>query len=133
METGLTPLNAWEAQFYPRSAVNNQTQAPTTNTVSATGANVPQVGFGGAGGFLGKNGGLGTILGGAVGLGNLWLGFQQHKQAKKAFAQQTKAYETNLRNQTQTYNTGLTDRANARFHQEGRSEQAESYINKHKL
>jgi hypothetical protein len=73
------------------------------------------------------------VLGGIQTIGSLWNSFQQQKLAKETFAFNKQAYNTNLKNQTSTYNTALEDRINARYATEGRSDQAEGYINEHKL
>jgi len=72
-------------------------------------------------------------LGAIQTLGSLWMSFKQNKLAEKSLGLQEKAFETNLHNQTTSYNTALEDRIRARYHTEGRSDQADSYINEHKL
>lgn len=80
------------------------------------------------------NGGNAQLALGAVQtLGSLWNSYQQNQLAKKSLALQTKAFETNLANETQSYNTSLEDRIRARYHTEGRSEQADNYIAEHSL
>lgn len=73
------------------------------------------------------------VLGGIQTIGSLWNSFQQQKLAKETFKFNKKAYETNLANQKSTYNTALEDRIRARYATEGRSEQADSYIDNHSL
>ena len=84
-------------------------------------------------GFFQQGGMAQMGLGAISTLGGLWNSFQQSKIAKKSLALQTKAFNTNLKNQTQTYNTELEDRIRTRYATEGRSEQADSYIEKNKL
>ena len=72
-------------------------------------------------------------LGGIQTLGSLWYAFQKNKLAKKSLNLQRKAFETNLANQTQNYNTSLEDRIRARYATEGRSGEANAYIAKHRL
>lgn len=80
------------------------------------------------------NGGNAQLALGAVQtLGSLWNSFQQNKLAKKSLELQTRAFETNLANETQSYNTSLEDRIRARYHSEGRSDQADGYIAEHSL
>ena len=80
------------------------------------------------------NGGNAQLALGAVQtLGSLWNSFQQNKLANKSLALQTRAFETNLANETQSYNTSLEDRIRARYHSEGRSDQADGYIAEHSL
>lgn len=79
-------------------------------------------------------GNLRTALGGVQAIGSLWNSYQQNKMAKQALNLQTRAFETNLANQTQTYNTALEDRIRARHHTEGRSTaETESYLDKNRL
>lgn len=127
------------------TAVNNQGAAPVYQPVSVSGAagaaaqpvmspGGTQAGVGaGKGGFFQPGGGASLILGGIQTLGSLWNSFQQNKLAKKSFALQERAFETNLANQTKTYNTALEDRINARYATEGRSQEAAGYIDKNKL
>lgn len=72
-------------------------------------------------GFLQKGGALSVGIGAAGTLGNLWNSFQQTKLAKQSLNLQTRAFDTNLANQTKTYNTALEDRIRARYNTEGRS------------
>lgn len=89
--------------------------------------------------FLGKEGGLnldniGTLVSSIGALGNLWSGFKQNKLASEALDFQKDAYNTNLSNQTKSYDLALEDRIRARYSQEGRSAaDADAYIAKHKL
>lgn len=102
---------------------------PTGPTTGNGGANAPSTpGFfaeGGIGQFA-----LGTIQT----LGYLWNSFQQNKVAKQSMAFQRDAFNQNMANQKQTYNTALEDRINARYVTEGKSQaEAQSYIDKNKL
>lgn len=76
----------------------------------------------------------GDILGGLKTLGGLYLGIRQLGLANKQF-KFSKAYaNANLANQTQSYNTALTDRANSRAAMEGLTPaQAQSYISSNSL
>lgn len=79
-------------------------------------------------------GAAGTAVKALGGLGSLYLGFQQNKQAKEALNFQKQAYETNLANQIKSYNMALEDRAYARAAQYGQSaEDTKSYIDRWKL
>ena len=141
-----TGLSMGEPMAPLQAAVNYQGASPTTqgSTVStAAGAAVSPVtvpggapaGAAGVGktGFFQPGGGASLALGAIQTLGSLWNSFQQNKLAKKSFALQERAFETNLRNQTQTYNTALEDRINARYATEGRSGEAAGYIEKNRL
>ncbi|AGH07389.1 hypothetical protein SUFG_00017 [Sulfitobacter phage phiCB2047-B] len=73
-------------------------------------------------------------LGGAQLLGGLWNSYQQQKIAKEQLGLSRQTFETNLANNTQTYNTALEDRIRARYNTEGRSSgEADSYLDKHSL
>ena len=85
------------------------------------------------GGAFGKNG-VGTFaLGGLQTLGSIWNSFQQMKLAKDTLKFQKNAFKTNLKNSTQVYNTALEDRIRARYHTEGRSDQADAKIEENRL
>lgn len=111
------------------------------NGLPNNGAAVPNVmgqGQGGQGnpGFFQQGGAGGFALGAIKVLGSLWNSFQQNKMAKQQFAFQKEAYQTNLKNQTQTYNTELQDRINARYVTEGRADvqgDVKNYVDKNKL
>lgn len=98
---------------------------------------VPQVGGTGAqqgSGFWSPNGGAGLVLGGIQVLGNLWSSFQAHKMAKEQMAFAREQWDTNLANQTQTYNTALEDRIRGRYATGTRSEeQLQGEIDQHSL
>ena len=54
--------------------------------------------------------------------------------AKEQMAFAREQWNTNLANQTQTYNTALEDRIRARHNTEGRSSgETNAYLDKHKL
>jgi hypothetical protein len=103
---------------------------------------VPGYGLGGGmGGNLGPATGLdwnlGTgqlALGGLSAIGNLWTGWNAANLASKQFDFTKKTTETNLRNQAQTYNTTLDDRARVRGAMEGQSQQqVDDYKNANRL
>lgn len=117
---------------------NSGYQAPTISTASSAATTVPPVpgASGGAGnpGFFGVGGGASMAIGAIGTLGSLWNSFQQNKLAKKSLALQERAFETNLGNQTKSYNTALEDRINARYATEGKSAaEAASYVQKNRL
>lgn len=134
------------------AAVSQQaTQTPptglTAGVAGTAGYQAPQVGgaggagaggiFGGNGngpGFFQQGGGAQMALGALQTIGSLWSAFSQQKLAKENLAFQKEAFNTNLTNSTQTYNTALEDRINARHKAEGKSaEETASYIDKNKL
>lgn len=104
--------------------------SPTTPAVGGTGQNN---GFFGEN-FWSKDGGAGMILGGVQVLGNLWNSYQSHKLAKEQMGFAREQWDTNLANQTQTYNTALEDRIRGRYAQGTRTEaQLQGEIDKHSL
>lgn len=122
----------------PTNMPTGPASAPMDVTVAS-----PNSGLSGAGngagsqqgsGFWSKDGGAGLILGGVQVLGNLWSSFQAHKMAKKQMAFAREQWDTNLANQTQTYNTALEDRIRGRYATGTRSEeQLSGEIDKHSL
>ena len=85
-------------------------------------------------GFWSKDGGAGLILGGVQVLGNLWSSYQAHKMAKEQMAFAREQWNTNLANQTQTYNTALEDRIRGRYAEGVRSEaEVQGEIDRHSL
>lgn len=109
-------------------ALSGQTQGLINNNINPITGGAIKPGFFGQGGMAQI--GLGAINT----LGSLWNSFQQNKIAKKSLALQERTFETNLSNQTKTYNTELEDRIRTRYAAEGRdSSQADNYIEKNKL
>lgn len=89
-------------------------------------------------GFFGQGGMAQMGLSAISTLGSLWSSFQQNKIAKKSLALQERTFETNLANQTQTYNTELEDRIRNRYAGAGVTgeeldSQTKSYVDKNKL
>lgn len=56
-----------------------------------------------------------NVLGGAMGLGNLFMGYKNYGLAKKTFDFQTKLAKTNLANQNQVLKADLADRTASRL------------------
>ncbi len=121
-----------------------QVGAPTGNVgtpgvtdVTVASPTTPQVGSTGAqqgSGFWSKDGGAGLVLGGIQVLGNLWSSYQAHKMAKEQMAFAREQWDTNLENQTQTYNTALEDRIRGRYATGTRTEeQLQGEIDQHSL
>jgi len=85
-------------------------------------------------GFFSPQGGAGLVLGGIQVLGNLWSSFQAHKMAKEQMAFAREQWDTNLANQTQTYNTALEDRIRGRYATGTKTEgELQSQIDEHSL
>lgn len=92
---------------------------------------VDLTGNGGEGWFANKNNlnGLMAGISGLQTLGGLYTSLSQLNLAKKQQAYTQKITDTNLANQTKNYNTSLSDKAAARFAQEGKSADAlKAYI-----
>jgi hypothetical protein len=107
------------------SMFGNQTTTEGVDGVSVTSGNP---------GIFGKGGLAQTGIAAIGTLGSLWNSFQQNKIAKKSLALQERTFETNLGNQTKTYNTELEDRIRTRYASEGRdSSEADAYVEKNKL
>ena len=119
---------------------SNQSSTGGVNVSPVSGASLSGLGtqVGGAPGAVSKlSSGLQTA-GSAVdildGLSQIYLGFQANKLAKKDFNFQVGAYNNNLQNTTQSYNTALEDRIRARHNTEGRSaSDTTAYLDKNRL
>ena len=127
----------------PSTNTFNQVQAAVSND-QAVSAVPGQGGFApvgstvgqSSGGFFGPNfaNNAGMALSGVQALGSLWNSYQANKLAKEQIGLQREAFQTNLDNQRQTYNTALEDRIRSRYNTEGRSSsEADQYINEHRL
>lgn len=79
-------------------------------------------------------GNAGDIMTGLASLAGVWAAFQQNKIARDQLNFNKSSYNTNLANQTQSYNTALQDRISSRYVQEGKSAaDAQAYIDANKL
>lgn len=125
-QTAMAPVNGASVGG---SAIPNVTvQSPTTPGAGGR-VNAQQ-----GSGWFGEGGKMNTIIGGVQVLGSLWNSYQQHKMAKEQMAFAREQWNTNLANQTQTYNTALEDRIRARHHTEGRGNgDTDAYLKKHSL
>lgn len=84
-------------------------------------------------GYLNTNN-IGLVLGGVQMLGNLWNSYQAHKIAKEQMSFAREQWDTNLANQTQTYNTALEDRIRGRYAVGERTEaQVQEEVGRHAL
>lgn len=126
------PAPAISPAALPSFAPGTPNGNAVTDTLKAAGAGEEAPGFFGPNGFnLGSMKDIASILGG---FGQLWSGFQANKLAKDALGFQKKAFETNLENQTASYNMALEDRIRSRYAQQGGTRaQADAYINDHRL
>lgn len=107
-----------------------------TSTVLGTGSGNPQTNpqMGQGPGFWSKDGGAGLAIGGVQVLGNLWSSYQANKMAKKQMSFARDQWNTNLANQTQTYNTALEDRIRGRYAEGVRSDsEVQNEINRNSL
>lgn len=131
-ETVMAPLQSQAVKVQGQNAAPQF--SPVAVNTPVAGAPAPMAAAAGQKtGFFQPGGGASLALGAIQTLGSLWNSFQQNKMAKKSFALQERAFETNLANQTKTYNTALEDRINARYATEGRSGEAAGYIERNKL
>ena len=105
------------------------------SSIPAISSKQPQTGFGAFKESMGGWGGLAKFgVDTVVGLGELYAASKALELSRDQFDFNKQFAETNLRNQTQTYNTRLEDRAGARAVMEGRSnEDRDAYIAKHRL
>lgn len=77
---------------------------------------------------------FGYVTDGIGAIGGLWGAIQQNKIAKQQLALSRDAFETNMRNSIQSYNTTLEDRIRARYAMEGRgSSEADAYLDDNRL
>lgn len=125
---GTTPMTTG---VVPPTATN---VAVSTPTPVGTGTGVGGIAASTTPGFFAQ-GGIGRFALGAIQtLGSLWNSFQQQKLAKQSFKFQKEAFNTNLQNQEQSYNTALEDRIRSRYVNEGRSQsEADTYLRDHSL
>ncbi|MGQ0565579.1 MAG: hypothetical protein ACT4OK_10980 [Gemmobacter sp.] len=83
---------------------------------------------------LGGLEGMGSIAQGLASLGNLYGAIQGIGIARDQLKLSKRAFETNLANQTQSYNTALEDRIRSRYVAEGKdASAADEYLKQHSL
>lgn len=118
------------------SGTTGQLSMGNSNLSAALNFNAPNA-AGGQSGFLSGIGGiegLGTIMQGIGTVGQIWSSLQAVRMAREQLNFQREAYQTNLANQTQSYNTALEDRIRSRYFTEGRgSDAVDSYLAEHSL
>lgn len=105
-------------------------------TMGTTPGSAPQTWGQKVGGWLNGNGGvnLQASFAGVQALTGAYLGFQQLKQAKEGLKFQKEAFNANLTNSTQNYNTSLADRINGRTSDyAGKDQDVKSYLAQHSL
>ena len=135
--------SSFSAQGIGALSVGQPAQAPTmdANPVVSGATNTATVldgsansGIKAGGNFWSKEGGAGMVLGGVQVLGNLWNAYNQNKIAKEQMSFARDQWNTNLTNQTKTYNTALEDRIRGRYAKGTRSEeQLSGEIDRHRL
>ena len=95
---------------------------------------VPPTQTGGIGSWLGNYQNLGTVVQGFGSLAQAWLSYQGLKQAREALGLQKEAFNANLNNSMQTYNTSLEDRIRGRTADySGKEADVQTYLAKHSL
>jgi len=128
MNAAMAPVSGGATNM--ASGLSGQTQGLINNNINPiTGASIKP-------GFFGQGGMAQMGISAISTLGSLWSSFQQNKIAKKSLALQERTFETNLKNQTTSYNTELRDRVENRYRSEGREDyqkQADSYVESNKL
>lgn len=129
---GMPALTPMDLNFTALANSPAAAPAPATPQTGGLSSLLGQLGgTGGSSGLLGLSqlgfSGLGT-------LGNLWTAMGALNLAKQQFGFQKSFANANLANQTQSYNTALTDKANARYFTEGKPQaEADSYIKSNSL
>lgn len=121
-------------------------QNPNSVNMPAGVAGMPQFGatavppaagggmMGGLGSWLGNGQNLAGIASGLSALTGMYMGNQQLKHAKDALGFQKTAFNTNLNNSVQSYNTSLEDRIRGRTSDyEGKEDDVRSYLESNKL
>lgn len=84
--------------------------------------------------WLGDSRNLSSVFQGISALTDAYLGFAQLRQAKEGLKLQKQAFEANLRNSTQAYNTSLEDRIRGRTsNYEGKENDVQAYLAAHRL
>lgn len=135
--SALTPITSLAPNPFRTTAVPGQTDgAAITGATGATGAAGAV-----AGAATDPNKGLGfnipTLelgLGGLKTIGGLYAAFQSNALAKKQFEFTKNAYNQNLTNSIQSYNTALSDRARSRAVMEGQTDaERDAYVSQNSL
>jgi hypothetical protein len=118
----LLPPNTPEAAITAHTTGSAQAAAPINRNSFDFGNNR----FGGLEGW-------GRMFQGLGSLGQIYAAIQGVKLGKQQLNFARQAFNTNTGNQTQTYNTSLEDRIRARYNTEGRSGEADGYLDQHRL
>lgn len=130
--TGIAANNLQMGQLASASTEINGLPSPIV-TVPTT-PDLTGIQTGGQNNFWSQKGGAGLVLGGIQVLGNLWNSYQAHKLAKEQMSFAREQWDTNLANQTQTYNTALEDRIRGRYAVGERTEaQVQEEVGRHTL
>lgn len=120
----------------PVQSVAPQVPQNLLASIAPGGKFAPVAGANGQGWFskIGGLEGLGSLAQGIGNLGQVYAAIKGIGIAKDQLALSKEAYQTNLNNQRQTYNTSLEDRIRARYAMEGRGAgDVNSYLQKHSL
>lgn len=128
-----------QASYFPSIAPGQQGmqagwEQPSYGGISGLSAAPPGSNGGGIGSWMGRDGYLSTGFAGIQALGGAYLGFQNLKLAKDNLKFNKQAYNTNLTNSTQDYNTKLEDRINGRTSDyAGKQGDVQAYLATHQL
>lgn len=78
--------------------------------------------------------GIGNIMSGLGSVAQIFSSLKAMGLAEDQLDFQKSAFNTNLKNQTKSYNTALEDRTRSRYHSEGRtSSDVDNYLAKHSI
>jgi hypothetical protein len=131
------PMYGVATNNYSKSMASNYGAANTpvgntgiTNKSMAPGAGMGAAGMGRGGNWLDGAGRVMDIVGN---LGRIYAAIQGVRLGKQQLNFARQAFNTNTANQTQTYNTSLEDRIRARYNTEGRSGEADGYLEQNRL
>lgn len=127
-------LNAWGNSPLGAQGIDPSTMQLMGAGGPTGGAAAPQGWMGKIGDWASNGQNLGGLLQGIGALGSAYMGFQQLKAAKEGLDFQKEAFQANLGNSTQAYNTSLEDRIRGRTADyAGKEADVQSYLGEHSL
>ena len=127
MDSSSVPTSTALSGITARPVPNPLNVAPKTPEAPDPDSTAPE-------GLWGKMGGMDGAMSLLSGLGGIWGAAKSYGIMKDSLALNRRAFETNLRNQTQSYNTALEDRAAGRASYNGTSQaETQAYLDRHSL